>query len=105
MAQNAEVYIKGNKLSLVGNLDFDNAMSIYQESLSIFACEQNEVFIDLAGLLTSNSVIMGMIINWVRFAEQKQKQLILQNISSEIQSLLAASRLSKFIQAKALIQS
>lgn len=104
MAQNAEVYIKENKLSLVGNLDFANAMSIYQASLPIFTCKQKEIFIDFAGLLTSNSVIMGMIINWMRFAEQKQKQLILQNISSEIQSLLAASRLSKFIQANTLIQ-
>jgi anti-anti-sigma factor len=105
MTESAEVYVHDNKLTLVGRLDFANAMSVYKASIPVFACSQQEIIVDLAGLMSANSAIMAMIVNWIKLAVKNNKQIRLENLSEDIESLIAASRLNKLIQEHTAVKA
>lgn len=98
MAESAQLYISENRLSLVGVLDFTNAMAIYKQSLPLFTSSHHDVVIDLAGLMSANSIILAMLVNWIRMADKSNKKLRLDNLSREIESLLIASRLNQLFE-------
>ena len=99
MIDSAQVYINDNKICLTGILDFSNAMTIYKASMPVFACSQSDVIIDFSGLMSGNSVILAMLVNWIRLAQKSGKKVRLESLSTEVKSLISASRLSSLIDA------
>jgi phospholipid transport system transporter-binding protein len=97
MSKNAEVRIENNTLYLCGDLDFSNAILIYQQSQSLFSSGASALVIDFSGLRSANSVVMALIIDWMRRAKRADKSIQFKHLSSDVMSLARASGLDKVI--------
>lgn len=98
MSNQVEIKVGNGALQLSGDLDFNNVMSLYQKSIKLFASQPAELRLDFAGLRSTNSVALALIVNWMRLAEQTQKSIKLLNLSPEVMSLAKASGLDKVIE-------
>ncbi len=92
-----EIRIDNDVIHIRGNLDFTNAMSIYNNSLKAFSTPQSKVIIDFSELESTNSVALALIINWIRLARKKNTSIQFKNLSDDIMSLAKASGLDKLI--------
>jgi anti-anti-sigma factor len=98
MSNQAEIKIVNGALQVCGDLDFNNVMSLYQKSIKLFSSQSAILTLDFAGLRSTNSVALALIVNWMRLAEQTQKSIKLLNLSPEVMSLAKASGLDKVIE-------
>lgn len=96
MMQN-EIKIENDVIHLRGNLDFNNAMSIYKTSLNAFSTAQIKIVFDFSELQSANSAALGLIINWMKLARKNNKAIQFKNLSEDIMSLAKASGLDKLI--------
>jgi anti-anti-sigma factor len=98
MSNQVEIKVGNGALQLFGDLDFNNVMSLYQKSIKLFSSQSAILTLDFAGLRSTNSVALALIVNWMRLAEQTQKSIKLLNLSPEVMSLAKASGLDKVIE-------
>lgn len=94
---NVEIKLENNILHVSGDLDFNNVMSLYQQSIQLFAKQSSVITIDFSGLTTTNSVVLALIINWIRYANTLGKTISLQNLSQEVMWLAKGAGLDKVI--------
>lgn len=104
MTNKAEIKMEGNTLRLTGDLDFSNVMPLYQQSLSLFQQNIELVCVDFSGLTSANSVVLALMVSWIRLAKQQAKTIQLKNISQDIMSLAKSSGLDKVLLPVALNQ-
>jgi phospholipid transport system transporter-binding protein len=96
MTKVADVTFQNNILSLSGELDFSNVMSVYQKSMQHFDhCD--EYTIDFSNLKDSNSSGLALIIEWIKFAKHSNKPIHFKSISPELMSIAKASGLDKLL--------
>lgn len=96
MPNNADVVLQNNELVLSGNLDFTNVMRVFEKGLAQFNTAPNLVF-NFAGLKTSNSAGVALMIEWVRCAKQRNKAIKFQSVSPELLSIAKAAGLDKLL--------
>ncbi len=104
MTNKAEIRMDGNTLRLTGDLDFSNVMPLYQQSLTWFQQNNDALCVDFSGLTSANSVVLALIVSWIRIARQQAKTIQLKNISQDIMSLAKSSGLDKVLLPVALNQ-
>lgn len=97
MLKQADVRWENDVLAVSGNLDFSNVMSVYQKSLQAFADGEGVITIDFAGLQSSNSAALAIIINWMSLARKTEKTIQLKNLPADILSLAKVSGLDKIM--------
>ncbi len=97
MTKHVEIKIENNALMLGGDLDFNNAMEIYNKGARYIANSTQDVAVDFSGLVSSNSVVVALIINWMRDAHEAGVKLQLLQVSAEISSLVKAAGLEKIM--------
>ena len=88
----ADVTLTQNEFVLAGNLDFSNVVSVYQKALSQFNSADTLVF-NFAGLKTSNSAGLALMIEWLKRAKAANKRIEFRNVSSDLQSIAKAAGL------------
>jgi anti-anti-sigma factor len=104
MTNKAEIRVDGNTIRLTGDLDFSNVMPLYRQSQALFQQSASSVRVDFSGLNSANSVVLALIVSWIRLARQQAKTIQLINISQDIMSLASASGLDKVFLPLALNQ-
>lgn len=104
MTKQANIRIDGSVLHLSGDLDFNNVMPLFNESLSVFDQAAPVIKIDFAEVTSANSVALALMINWMRLAKEKAKRIQLANVSQEILSLAKSAGLDKVFEPAALYQ-
>jgi len=97
MAKQAGIRMENNAAAIYGDLDFNNAMAIYQQSQKLFAMAESEITIDFSGLKSTNSAALALIINWIKLAKKQKKNIQFRNLSNDIMSLAKSSGLDKII--------
>lgn len=97
MTNHAEITIDNDVLRICGDLDFSNAMSIYQKSLEAFSSPYSMIVIDFSGVKSTNSAAVALIINWMRHAHKTDKSIMFRDLSADIMSVAKASGLDKLI--------
>ena len=98
MSGQVEIKIDNDTLSICGDLDFDNVMSAYQNSLKFFTSSHVNLIMDFSGLHTTNSAALAIIINWMNLARNNHKTIQFKHLSADIMSLAKASGLDKVIE-------
>ncbi len=93
----ADVTFTQNEFVLSGSLDFSNVMSVYQKALPQFNSAQTLVF-NFAGLKTSNSAGLALMIEWLKRANTTQKRIEFRNVSVELLSIAKAAGLESVIR-------
>jgi ABC-type transporter Mla MlaB component len=94
-ANHAEVTLKlkGSTLFVNGTVDFENANGMYKEGKRLVDSLTSAVItVDLAHLVQSHTVLLAIIVQWVRGLRSEQK-IHLENVPPKMRSIISASRL------------
>lgn len=97
MVNKVEIKMDHDALCVRGDLDFNNAMSLYEQSLTLFSKAASAITIDLSGLHSTNSVALAVIIGWMRLAKKLNKTVKFKSVSADIVMLAKASGLNAII--------
>jgi phospholipid transport system transporter-binding protein len=87
MHQQADIRIQENKLILYGDVCFWNVMSVYEKSIA-YLSQSSICVIDFSQLHSSDSSGLALIVDWLKWAEKRQKSITLQNVPPFLLSLM-----------------
>ncbi|AXI03585.1 STAS domain-containing protein [Aquirhabdus parva] len=93
----ASVTFAGDTLIIDGSVHFGNANSIYEQGVSALKGLKTEMItFDLAGLSQSHTVLLAVIVQWIRRLNAGQR-LHLVNVPAKMQSIIQTSRLQEIL--------
>ena len=93
----ASIKLAGSTLSIIGSVHFDNANQIYQDGKRIVdTLDTSLIMIDLAQLTQSHTVLLAVIVQWVRGLRSEQR-IHLENVPPKMSSIIQASRLQEVL--------
>lgn len=90
MSKTAELNYHQDTLFLSGELDFSNAMSLYEKGAS-FINQLPELQIDFSGLTSCNSAVLALMIEWIKFAKSLNKSMHFSHLSTKLISIAAVA--------------
>lgn len=89
--------LAGDTLSIVGSVHFDNANATYREGKKILSGITAPIItIDLAQLTQSHTVLVAVIVQWIRNLGATQR-IHLENVPAKVKSIIQASRLEEIL--------
>jgi phospholipid transport system transporter-binding protein len=95
---NAQVSLKDQVLSLVGELTFANAANIYQQGQRLLLQQSStRMTIDLAGLTHSNTLTLAVVVQWIRGLPKTQVRLV--HVPEKLAAIMRASSLEGLIDS------
>ncbi len=84
-------------LSIAGSVHFDNANTTYRDGKKILDGLKTPIItIDLAQLTQSHTVLLAVIVQWIRGLDSTQR-IHLENVPPKMQSIIQASRLQEIL--------
>lgn len=93
----ASLKLAGDTLSIIGSVHFDNANTTYREGKKIIGSINAPVItIDLSQLSQSHTVLLAVIIQWIRNLTAKQR-IHLENVPTKMKAIIQASRLEEIL--------
>lgn len=93
----ASLKLAGSTVSIVGSVHFDNANATYREGKKILGGITAPIItIDLAQLTQSHTVLVAVIVQWIRNLAATQR-IHLENVPAKMKSIIQASRLEEIL--------
>lgn len=93
---NADLVCEHGRLVLSGNLDFANAPQIYQKSLKAMR-DCDSLTFDFSQLTSSNSVVLALMVEWLKFSKKHRKPIQFIHLSEKITSIAKVGGLEKLL--------
>lgn len=90
----ADIALEQGRLMVSGNLDFNNASRIYHKSLGCMR-ECAELVFDFGQMESSNSVVLALMVEWLKYGQQHNKPVKFENLSEKIKSIAKVAGLSQ----------
>ena len=89
--------LAGDTLSIVGSVHFDNANTTYNEGKKVLQTITAPIItIDLSQLTQSHTVLVAVIVQWIRNLTSTQK-IHLDNVPAKMKAIIQASRLEEIL--------
>ena len=79
--------VEDSSLKVMGVLNFSNVVSVWQQGLPLIQNFENNIKVDLKGLLASDSSGLALFTAWVRAAREKNKAIVFINMPSFMQDV------------------
>lgn len=79
----ADIRVQQDGLSVTGDLDFGDVMSVYTQSLPLLATRQTWQ-IDLSGVRHSNSAGLSLLLAWLHYAKSHHKTIRFTHIPEKL---------------------
>jgi phospholipid transport system transporter-binding protein len=96
MSNGASVIAKQDTLAVSGDLNFNNVFLLYQASLPYL--QQTERYhIDFAGVTSSNSAGIALIMEWIRFASLNHRPISFAGVSAGLRAIAKVGDVEKLI--------
>ncbi len=93
----AQLAAAGATLTISGSVHFDNANRIYREGQSALKNISAPIItVDLAGLSQSHTVLLAVIVQWIR-GLGKGQELHLTHVPAKLNSIIETSRLQEIL--------
>lgn len=93
----ASITLADSTLSIKGSVHFDNANITYQDGKKIIdQLNASLITIDLAQLTQSHTVLLAVIVQWIRGLKSGQR-LHLESVPPKMRSIIQASRLEEIL--------
>jgi len=96
MPKKIEIINENNVLMVIGELDYSNAITLFENSLSEID-KLSQLKFDLSKLKTCNSVGLALILEWVKVAKKNNKPIQFQAIPSQLQTISQAAGIESLI--------
>jgi len=85
--------LTGNRLNVTGDINPDNVVAIRNEGERLIAGQTQGMVIDLSGLGAAHSVVLSLVLCWLRLAGSRNQSLHLEGMGDRLRSLVALSGL------------
>lgn|SRR3990167_5195682 len=92
----ADLVLAQGRLVVSGNLDFANAPKVLEKSLQLMP-QCVSLHFDFSQLSSANSVVLALIIEWVKYAGQMGKSIRFEHLSEKIISIAKAAGVEKML--------
>ena len=76
----------GHHFALSGELSFATVTALLEQSRSMFAAA-NRIELDLSGVTHADSAGLSLLIEWLRYGKQHNKQVRFANLPAQLRSL------------------
>jgi phospholipid transport system transporter-binding protein len=96
MSNGARVTVKQDTLQVAGDINFDNVFLLYQESLP-YLQQAERYHVDFAGVTSSNSAGIALIIEWVKFASLNHRTISFGGVSAGLRAIAKVGDVEKLI--------
>lgn len=82
-----------------GDLDFDAVPALWATSTAVLdAREPGDVLIDLAGVGRVDSAGLALVVEWLRWARERERRLRLANVPEKLAALARISELGPLVE-------
>lgn len=92
----AQLSLTGQQLSIIGEVNFDNADQVLQQGLVLIKNMQSPLSINLSQLVQGNSLVLAVIVQWLR--SRSGQTVTISAVSPKMQGVIRASNLEFLIQ-------
>lgn len=104
-AKVATLTLQETRLHFGGVVHFDNAEKVCNDGLKLLQQAPKTVTIDMQALESSSSIVLAILLSWLRKANQAQQTLHLAHMPDKLRAIIGVSgltdTLSTLIQADA----
>ncbi len=87
---------QNGRLIVSGDLNFSTVVELWRESLSLFSSLSTLDF-DLSNIHSSNSAGVALIIEWIKYAKNKNKVITFLNVPQQLESIISAAGIKKIL--------
>jgi len=74
-----------------GDLNFASVVALWNESLPLLAQQQRALHFDFSAVSSSNSAGLALMLEWFKYARQKNKSIRFQHVPQQLLSIMAVS--------------
>lgn len=82
---------------LVGKLTFSSVASLWNRSKLLLETTPSPIQIDLKSVTQSDSAGVALLISWVRYARQLNKEMHLMHLPEQMRAIIKVSGLSQLL--------
>ena len=93
MSPEPRLSLTGNRLNITGDIGPANVVAIRSEGERLIASQKQDLVIDLSGLGAAHSVVLSLVLCWLRLAGSQNQALHLEGMGERLRSLAALSGL------------
>jgi phospholipid transport system transporter-binding protein len=92
-----DVQLDNGCLRVAGDIDPQSVVAVRRLGETLMAKEAGELEVDLSGLGAAHSVVLSLLLCWVRYARAHQISLVFTGASERLRSLAALSGLQQHL--------
>jgi phospholipid transport system transporter-binding protein len=93
VSESPQLTLMDNRLSVTSDITPDNAVAIRGEGERLIAAKNQEVVVDLSGLGAAHSVVLSLLLCWMRLARSRGQRLSFEGVDAQLASLATLSGL------------
>ena len=97
MNPEAQLTLTGNRLRITGDIKPGNVVAIRNEGEHLIAGQNQGLVIDLSGLGAAHSVVLSLVLCWLRLAGSRHQAMHLEGMGDRLRSLAVLSGLDKHL--------
>lgn len=97
MSQAARLELVGDRLAVSGDINPANVRDIRAEGERLIAGHKQGLVIDLSGLGAAHSVVLSLLLCWMRLARSQNQELRLEGTGGRLRSLATLSGLDEHL--------
>ena len=97
MQKKANIIFRDQQFFILGDLHFSNVMSLYEKSLIDF--NHHELVINFSELNSTDSSGLALIIEWLKFAKQKNKRIQFSHFPEQLLLIAKAAGIEEMFKS------
>lgn len=94
--------LEGDRLSVAGEIGPDNVCAARSEGERLIRKHSQDIVVDLSALGAAHSVVLSLLLCWLRLARSRNQALSLEGVGDRLRSLAALSGLDGHIPGLAV---
>lgn len=97
MSPEPRLTLTGNRLAVTGDIKPDNVVAIRSQGEHLIGGQKQGLVIDLSGLGAAHSVVLSLLLCWLRLAGSRHQAIYLEGMGERLRSLAALSGLNELL--------
>ena len=93
MSVSARLELDEDRLRVFGNIGPENVLAIRSEGERLIAGHRRDVSVDLSALGAAHSVVLSLLLCWLRLARSRHQSLVFCGVGERLESLALLSGL------------
>ena len=90
----AQLTLQETRLQFGGVVHFDNAQKVCDDGLKLLRTAPKAITIDMSQLQSSSSVVVAILVSWLRAASQYQQTLQFCHMPQKLRAIISVSGLT-----------